>query len=46
MVVVLVAGHHAGGDLLAHVTHLPVDNQQRVLLDLHSGLESNNHTLA
>lgn len=39
MVVVLVTGHHAGRYLLAHVAHLPVNDQQRVLLDLDPGLE-------
>ncbi|SAQ55323.1 Uncharacterised protein [Klebsiella oxytoca] len=45
MVVILVAGHHAGGHLLAHIAHLPVNNQQRVLLNLDTGLKSSNlHT--
>ena len=45
MIVILVAGHHAGGDLLAHVTHLSVHHEQGVLLDLNTGLESGNlHT--
>lgn len=39
MVVVLVTGHHSGRHLLAHVAHLPVNDQQRVLLDLDPGLE-------
>ena len=29
MIVILVAGHHAGGDLLAHIAHLPVNNQSQ-----------------
>ncbi|SAY02029.1 Uncharacterised protein [Klebsiella pneumoniae] len=45
MIVILVAGHHAGRDLLAHVTHLSVNHKQGVLLDLNTGLESGNlHT--
>jgi hypothetical protein len=36
MIVILVAGHHAGGDLLAHIAHLPVNNQHRILLDLNT----------
>lgn len=45
MIVILIAGHHAGRHLLAHVTHLPVNNQQRVLLNLDTGLKGGNlHT--
>lgn len=45
MIVILVAGHHAGRNLLAHVTHLSVHHEQGVLLDLNTGLESGNlHT--
>ena len=45
MIVVLIAGHHAGRYLLAHVTHLSVNNQQRILLDLYAGLKGGNlHT--
>ncbi len=42
MIVILVAGHHAGRDLLAHVTHLPVNHKQGVLLNLNTGLKSGN----
>lgn len=42
MIVILVAGHHAGRDLLAHVTHLSVHHEQGVLLNLNAGLESGN----
>ncbi|STT39890.1 Uncharacterised protein [Klebsiella pneumoniae] len=42
MIVVLVTAEHAGGQLLAHVAHLTVNNQQCILLDLYLPLENRN----
>lgn len=39
MIVVLVALQHACRDLLAHIAHLAVNNQKRILLYLHLCLE-------
>ncbi|GDK00542.1 hypothetical protein BvCmsKSP054_00976 [Escherichia coli] len=42
MIIILVTAEHTGRQLLAHVAHLTVNDQQCILLDLHLALENGN----